>query len=117
MRIGDVTVNDFAGTIIAQGGPNTTAGYGDGINASNEGTGSIYVTTADGTLINSHLAGSGIAAINKAPAPSTGTVVIPSTSEISVSAHGTILSGSIPTLSGIQPPASWRDIIRMHPTR
>ena len=98
--IGDVTVNDFAGTIIAQGGPNTTAGYGDGINASNEGTGSINVTTAEGTVIDAHLAGSGIAAINKAPAPSTSSVVIPSTSEISVSAHGTILSGSIQTLSG-----------------
>ncbi len=98
--IGDVTVNDDAGTIIAQGGANTTAGYGDGINASNEGTGNIYVTTADGTVIDSHLAGSGIAAINKAPAPSTSSVIIPSTSEISVSAHGTILSGSIQTLSG-----------------
>jgi large repetitive protein len=98
--IGDVTVNDDAGTIIAQGGTNTTAGYGDGINASNEGTGNIYVTTADGTVIDTHLAGSGIAAINKAPAPSTSSVDIPSTSEISVSAHGTILSGSIQTLSG-----------------
>ncbi|MGZ5874122.1 MAG: beta strand repeat-containing protein [Bradyrhizobium sp.] len=98
--IGDVTVNDNAGTIIAQGGVNTTAGYGDGINASNEGTGDINVTTAAGTVIDSHLAASGIVAINKAPAPSTSSVVIPATSEISVSAHGTILSGAMQTLSG-----------------
>ncbi|TMJ52385.1 MAG: hypothetical protein E6G85_11905 [Alphaproteobacteria bacterium] len=100
--VGDVTVNDGAGTIIAQGGMNTTAGYGAGINASNEGTGNIDVTTAAGTMIDSHLAGSGITAVNKAfvPLPLAGTVVVPSTSEISVSAHGTILSGTLQPLSG-----------------
>jgi hypothetical protein len=52
-------------------------------------------------LIDSRNGSSGIAAINKAPAPSPGsTVVVPSTSHISVLAYGTIESGTGLTGSG-----------------
>ena len=92
--IGDVTVNDEAGSIIL-GGADPVNGYDVGIAASNSGTGSIDVSTVAGILIDSRNGSSGIAAINKAPAPSPGsTVVVPPTSHISVLAYGNIESGT-----------------------
>ena len=96
--IGNVTVNEDAGTIAALGSSSPTNGFGDGINASNRGPGDILVTTATGVVINS--GSSGISALNYAPAPSTNTFSVPSTSDVTVIAHGTITSGTIPTLSG-----------------
>ncbi len=98
--IGDVTVIDLAGTITALGGPSPTNGFGIGISANNQGSGDIHVSTLAGTLINS--GGSGIAAVNRAP--SSGSFVVPSTSEVSVLAFGTINSGTILTGAG-DPPA------------
>ena len=93
-------MNDEAGSITL-GGADPVNGYDIGIAASNEGTGSIDVSTVAGILINSRNGGSGIAAINKAPAPSPGSaVVVPPTSHISVLAYGTIESGSGLTGSG-----------------
>jgi VCBS repeat-containing protein len=98
--IGDVTVNDIAGAIRTLGGAispappvgqNPPNGYGNGIGAFNYGPGNVVVTTAAGTSINS--ASSGISA-NNADATA------PSTSSVSVVAHGTIFSGSIPSGSG-----------------
>ena len=78
--IGNVTVNDEAGSITL-GGANPVNGYGDGISATNEGSGNIDVTTAAGILIDSRNGGSGIVAVNKAPAPWPGSSFsIPSTS-------------------------------------
>ncbi|HLG85041.1 MAG TPA: Ig-like domain-containing protein [Bradyrhizobium sp.] len=94
--IGDVTVNEDAGTITALGGSSPTNGFGDGINVNNRGSGSILVTTGAGVSINS--GSSGISALNEAP--STGSFAVPSTSEITVVAHGTIASGTIATTSG-----------------
>jgi hypothetical protein len=95
--IGDVTVNEGAGTITALGGSSPTNGFGDGINASNRGPGDILVTAAAGVVIDS--GSSGISALNYAP--STGSsLTVPSTSQVTVVAHGTITSGTIPTLSG-----------------
>jgi hypothetical protein len=96
--IGDVTVNEGAGTISALGGANPTNGYGDGINASTRGPGDLLVTTATGIVINS--GSSGISALNYAPALSANTFSVPSTSYVTVIAHGAITSGTIPTLSG-----------------
>ena len=99
---GDVTVNDNAGTITAsQNWTSPVTGYGDGINASNGGPGNINVTTAAGVVIKS--GASGIAAINRAPAPATTTETGSDwlgTSEVTVVAHGTITSGAIPPSSG-----------------
>ena len=97
--IGDVTVNEFAGTITTHASP--VNGFGAGISATNNGTGNILVSTTSGTTINS--AGSGIAALNKATDPTSSTIV-PSTSEVSVSASGTINSGAL--LSGSGDPAA-----------
>jgi hypothetical protein len=102
---GEVEVNDYAGSITLQGQlvtGNTVLqnGYQAGINAVNEGPGNIDVMTAAGTSIDSHLAGSGIVALDKAPGVPAGApinsnpLVIPVTSHISVVAHGTILSGT-----------------------
>jgi hypothetical protein len=97
---GDVTVNDEAGSITL-GGADPVNGYDVGIAASDSGTGSVNVTTVAGILIDSRNGGSGIAAINKAPAPSPGSaVVVPPTSHISVLAYGTIESGTGLTGSG-----------------
>jgi large repetitive protein len=94
--IGNVTVNEGAGTITALGGSSPTNGFGDGINASNRGPGDILVTTAAGTAIDS--GSSGISAINYAP--STGSsFTVPASSQVTVVAYGTITSGNIPTLS------------------
>src|SRR5260370_19719853 len=60
------------------------------------------MSTAAGTVINS--GASGIAAVNRAP--SSGSFVVPSTSEISVLAFGTINSGSIPTATVANDPAA-----------
>jgi hypothetical protein len=103
--IGDVEVNDFAGSITLQGQVATgnsalQNGYGSGISASNTGSGNIYVMTAVGTSIDASLAGSGIAAINKAPAPTGSTFVVPATSYVEVLAYGTIKSGTDLTGSG-----------------
>jgi hypothetical protein len=100
--IGDVTVNDFAGTITALDVGSSTPGLGIGIAAFNYGSGDIHISTSSGTSINS--ASSGIAAVNKAP--SSGSFVVPSTSEISVLAFGTINSGSIPTATVANDPAA-----------
>jgi hypothetical protein len=89
--IGDVTVYDNAGTIIALGGASPTNGYGVGIGAYNYGTGNISVSTVSGTAIQS--GGSGISAVNEAPAA-------PSSSTVSVIAYGTITPGIIPTGNG-----------------
>ena len=98
--VGNITVNDQAGTIATHGnaitpvpssGPNPPNGFGSGISANNYGPGNVAVTTAAGTSINS--ASSGISA-NNADATA------PSTSSVSVFAHGTIVSGSIPSGSG-----------------
>ena len=98
--IGNVTVNDEAGSITL-GGANPVNGYEDGISATNEGSGNINVTTATGILINSRNGGSGIVAVNKAPAPWPGSSFsIPSTSQISVLAYGTIESGIVLTGAG-----------------
>ncbi len=95
--IGNVTVNEDAGTITALGGSSPTPGFGDGINAYSLGSGNILVTTATGVVINS--GSSGISALNYAP--STGSsLTVPATSNVTVTAHGSIISGTTPTLSG-----------------
>ena len=63
--IGNVTVNDEAGSIVLGGG-DPVNGYEDGINATNEGSGNIDVSTAAGIVIDSIDGGSGIVALNKA---------------------------------------------------
>jgi hypothetical protein len=76
-------------------------GYGNGINASNDGPGNISVSTGTGVTIKS--GASGISAINRAPAPVTTVESGPDwsgTSEVRVVAHGTITSGVIPTSIG-----------------
>jgi hypothetical protein len=98
--IGDVIVNDLAGTITALEGASPPNGSGVGIAANNFGSGNIHVSTAAGTIINA--GGSGIAAVNKAA--SNASFAVPATSEVSVLSYGTINSGTIATGSG-QPPA------------
>ena len=103
--IGNITVNDEAGSIIL-GGSNSTNAYENGVSATNFGSGDIDVSTAAGIMINSINGGSGIVALNKAPAPWPGsTFSIPSTSDISVLAYGTIESGNI-VLTGSGDPAA-----------
>jgi T5SS/PEP-CTERM-associated repeat protein len=97
---GDVTVSDQGGTITTEppsGQTNPIEGYGNGIYALNEGPGSITVSMSAGAAINS--AASGIFADNASDD-------VPSTndSEISVTAEGTINSGTIATFDG-SPPA------------
>ena len=106
-------MNDLAGTINALNVGNSTPGFGIGIAALNYGSGNIRVSTAAGTAINS--ASSGIAAVNRAP--STPGFVVPSTSEISVLAFGTIHSGKSRRLRQptILRPAFWRVTIRTTP--
>ena len=94
--IGDILVNVLGGTITALDVGSSTPGLGNGIAASNYGSGNVRVATAAGTSINS--GASGIVAVNKAP--SSGPFVVPSTSETSVLAFGTIVSGSVLTGSG-----------------
>ena len=89
--IGDVTVNDDAGTITAPGGTSPANGFGNGIAAYNFGTGDTSVTTAAGVVI--HSGASGIDAND-------GAAAAPSTSEVYVLAYGTITSGTIPTSDG-----------------
>ena len=98
--IGNVTVNEFAGTITTHASP--VNGYGIGISATNNGTGDIHVTTSAGTTINS--IATGIAAVNKAMDP-TSTAVVPSTAVVSVLAFGTINSGNT-VLTGSGDPAA-----------
>ena len=107
--IGDVTVNDLAETTTALDTGSSTPGYGIGIVATKMGSGSIYVSTSLGAVINSEL---GHCSGNRAP--STGsTFAFPTTSAanpsvISVLAYGTITSGTIPT-SSIQPATGTND--------
>jgi hypothetical protein len=70
--------------------------------ATNYGSGNVRVATAAGTSIAS--GSSGIVAINKAP--SSGSFVVPSASEASVLAFGTIVSGTIPTATVANDPAA-----------
>ena len=97
--IGDLFVNDLGGNITALGGASPPNGSGVGIVANNYGSGDVRISTAATTVINSD--GTGIAAINKAVSGPSFTV--PSTSEISVLALGTIHSGTITTGSGLPP--------------
>ena len=97
--IGDITVNDLAGTITALGGSSPTNGFGAGISANNYGSGNITISTAVGNVINS--GSSGISAVNKAP--SSGAFVVPSTSVISVLSYATISSGTILNGAGDAP--------------
>ena len=60
--IGNVTVNDEAGSIVLGGG-DPVNGYEDGIDATNEGSGNIDVSTAAGIVIDSIDGGSGIVAV------------------------------------------------------
>jgi len=95
--IGDLFVNDLGGNITALGGASPPNGSGVGIVANNYGSGDVRISTAATTVINSD--GTGIAALNKAVSGPSFTV--PSTSDISVLALGTIHSGSITTERGI----------------
>ena len=98
--IGDITINDFSGTITL-GGSNPVNGLANGISVGNFGSGNIDVSTSPGIVIDSRKGGSGIAALDKAPAPWPGSsFAIPSTSHISVLAYGAIKSGTVPTGSG-----------------
>ena len=63
---GNVTVNDYAGTITALGGSSPTNGFGNGISAENFGSGNINVFTAADAII--HAGSSGILADNDASA-------------------------------------------------
>ncbi|MDN4983836.1 Ig-like domain-containing protein [Bradyrhizobium sp. WYCCWR 13022] len=101
--VGDVYVNNFAGTIVAMGGASPPNGTGVGILAQNFGPGSIHLTTSATTSITS--GSSGIAAVNKATTadPLHPTVVVPATSEIAVYASGIIKSGTTLTGSGDVP--------------
>ncbi|HKU09160.1 MAG TPA: Ig-like domain-containing protein [Bradyrhizobium sp.] len=98
--VGDIYVNNFAGTIVASGGASPPNGSGIGILAQNFGPGSVHLTTSASTSITS--GSSGIVAINKATTadPLNPTVVVPATSEVDVYASGTIHSGTTPTGSG-----------------
>ena len=96
---GNVTVNDHAGNITAlNAATGVTLGASNpvGIRATSDGTGSITVSTAAGTDIN---AGSdGILAKNQSTLIPSG-----SNSQVSVTAHGTIESGTIVNNDGSQP--------------
>ncbi|MEH2620648.1 hypothetical protein V1285_005594 [Bradyrhizobium sp. AZCC 1620] len=104
--VGNVTVNNFGGTITALGGASPPNGSGIGILAQTFGPSSVHVTTSASTSITS--GSSGIAAVNKAISadPSNPAVVVPATSEISVRASGTIHSGTIPTATVAGDPAA-----------
>ncbi|QDW47974.1 hypothetical protein FFI89_032165 [Bradyrhizobium sp. KBS0727] len=104
--VGNVTANDFGGHITALGGASPPNGSGIGILAQNYGPGNVRVTTSAGTIITS--GGSGIAAVNKATSvdPANSPVVVPSMSEVSVLALGTIHSGTIPTATVASDPAA-----------
>ena len=92
--IGNVTVNQFAGTITALDASDPTpAGYGIGIAANNFGSGDIYINMTAGTI---KAGGSGISALNRAVSTAAFPAV-PSTSIVEVLASGTINSGSITT--------------------
>ena len=96
---GNVAVNDDSGTIATDGEPlsgqtSPIDGFGNGIYALNDGVGNITVSMASGATINS--AASGIFASNISDD-------VPSTSSISVTAHGTINSGTILTPNGNRP--------------
>jgi hypothetical protein len=101
--IGNVTVNEFSGTITALDASSLTpAGYGIGIAAVNYGSGDISVNMTAGTI---NSGGSGIVAVNQA-ASSTALPSVPSTSIVSVLAYGTINSGSITTNTTAKDPAA-----------
>ena len=92
-------MNDDGGTIKTLGQPilgqtSATIGYGNGLYAFVDGGGNIVVSMASGAIINS--AASGIFASNAA-------TDVSSTSSISVTANGTINSGSIVAPDGSRP--------------
>ena len=96
---GNVTVNDDGGTIYTLGDPisgqtSPAEGYGNGLYAFDDGGGSIAVSMASTAVVNS--AASGIFASNAATS-------VQSTSSISVTAAGTINSGTILTPNGSRP--------------
>ena len=92
--IGNVTVNQFAGTITALDASSLVpAGYGIGIAANNYGSGDIYINMSAGTI---NAGGSGISALNRAVSTAS-LPSVPSTSIVSVLAFGTINSGPITT--------------------
>jgi hypothetical protein len=96
---GNVGVNDDSGTITTDGEPlsgqtSPIEGFGNGIYALNDGVGNITVSMASGATI--HSAASGIFASNISDD-------VPSTSSISVTADGTIESGTILTPNGSRP--------------
>ena len=92
--IGNITVNQFAGTITALDASDPTpAGYGIGIAANNFGSGDIYINMTAGTI---NAGGSGISALNRAVSTAS-LPSVPSTSIVEVLASGTINSGSITT--------------------
>ncbi len=92
--IGNVTVNEFGGTITALDASSLTpAGYGIGIAANNYGSGDIHISMSAGTI---NAGGSGISALNRAVSTASFPSV-PSTSLVSVLAFGAINSGSITT--------------------
>ncbi|MBR0712180.1 Ig-like domain-containing protein [Bradyrhizobium liaoningense] len=104
--VGDVSVDNFSGTITALGGANPPNGSGVGILAQNFGPGSVYVTTSASTSITS--GSTGIAALNKATTadPLNPSVVVPATAEVFVNASGTIHSGTTPTGTVAADPAA-----------
>ena len=96
---GNVIVNDKGGTIKTLGQPilgqtSATIGFGNGLYAFDDGGGNIVVSMASGAIIDS--AASGIFASNAA-------TDVSSTSSISVTANGTINSGSIVAPDGSRP--------------
>ena len=96
---GNVTINDDGGTIHTLGDPisgqtSPAEGYGNGLYAFDDGGGSIAVSMASTAVVNS--AASGIFASNAATS-------VQSTSSISVTAAGTINSGTILTPNGSRP--------------
>ena len=92
--IGNITVNEFSGTITAlDASDQTPAGYGIGIAANNFGSGNTTVDMTAGTIKSG---GSGIMAVNQA-VEDAALAGVPSSSFVSVLAYGTITSGSITT--------------------
>ena len=89
---GNVTVTDEANTTIQTTG--TNGQYG--IEGFNDGTGDIIVSTSTGDMVES--AGTGILAVNEATA-----IAVGADSSITVTAYGTINSGSAPNTSGSAP--------------
>ena len=96
---GNITINDDGGVIetlgeAISGQTSSTIGFGNGLYAFDDGGGNIVVSMAAGAVINS--AASGIFASNVASA-------VLSTSSVTVTANGTINSGTIVAPDGSRP--------------